>query len=249
VSRVLVIEDEAAILRGLADNLRLESYEVLTATDGESGYELLRSQKPDLVVLDLMLPRMSGYDVCRKARAGGIQTPILMLTARGQEMDRVAGLDLGADDYVAKPFSLPELLARIRALLRRSQAGAEADELIGSLAFDNVEIDFEKYEARSAGREVEMTREEFQVLRHLASRPGQVVTREELLEAVWGYEKYPTTRTVDNHILSLRTKLERESGKPRHLLTVHGVGYKWSEGTPSAPPDNFVKKTLPGGDK
>ena len=241
MSRVLVIEDEAAILRGLADNLRLESYDVLTAADGETGYELLRSQKPDLVILDLMLPRMSGYDVCRKARANGMEMPILMLTARGQEMDRVAGLDLGADDYVTKPFSLAELLARVRALLRRSNANPGAGESIASLAFEDIEIDFAKYEARRAGRALEMTRKEFQVLRYMASRPGQVVTREELLEAVWGYEKYPTTRTVDNHILSLRAKLEREPGKPGHLLTVHGVGYKWA--------DNFVKNILRAGDK
>ena len=248
MSRVLVIEDEPAILRGLADNLRLESYEVLTAADGETGYELLRAHKPDLVILDLMLPRMSGYDVCRKARASGLETPILMLTARGQETDRVAGLELGADDYVTKPFSLPELLARIRALLRRSHAGAGTGKLIALLAFDEVEVDFRKYEARRGGHEVEMTRKEFQVLRYLASRPGQVVTREELMEAVWGYEKYPTTRTVDNHILNLRTKLEREPAKPCHLLTVHGVGYKWTGQIPSDAPDNFVKNILQGDD-
>ena len=240
MSRVLVIEDEPAILRGLADNLRLESYEVLTADDGETGYDLLRTQNPDLVILDLMLPRMSGYEVCRKARAGGIETPILMLTARGQEMDRVAGLDMGADDYVTKPFSLAELMARIRALLRRSQAGAGITSL-ASLAFDDIAIDFGKYEARRAGRAVEMTRKEFQVLRYLAGRPGQVVTREELLEQVWGYEKYPTTRTVDNHILSLRAKLECEPAKPRRLLTVHGVGYKWA--------DDSLTNSLPAGDK
>ena len=240
MSRVLVIEDEPAILRGLADNLRLESYEVLTADDGETGYDLLRTQNPDLVILDLMLPRMSGYEVCRKARAAGIETPILMLTARGQEMDRVAGLDMGADDYVTKPFSLAELMARIRALLRRSHAGAGITSL-ASLAFDDIAIDFGKYEARRAGRAVEMTRKEFQVLRYLAGRPGQVVTREELLEQVWGYEKYPTTRTVDNHILSLRAKLEREPAKPRRLLTVHGVGYKWA--------DDSLTNSLPAGDK
>jgi DNA-binding response OmpR family regulator len=230
MSRVLVIEDEPAILRGLADSLRFESYDVLTAGDGESGYELLRTREPDLVLLDLMLPKMSGYDVCRKARAKGITTPILMLTARGEEMDRVAGLDLGADDYVTKPFSLPELLARVRALLRRSQAAAGANEPIERLAFDDVEVDFGKYEARREGVTVEMARKEFQVLRYLASHPDHVITREELLEKVWGLEKYPTTRTVDNHILSLRAKLEREPGNPRRLLTVHGVGYKWSGG-------------------
>ncbi len=229
MSRVLVIEDEPAILRGLADSLRFESYEVLTAADGESGYELLQTRQPDLVILDLMLPKMSGYDVCRKARANGIATPILMLTARSEEMDRVAGLDLGADDYVTKPFSLPELLARVRALLRRAQPAAGANELIESLAFDDVEIDFVKYEARRAGAPVDMARKEYQVLRYLAGRPGHVITREELLEKVWGFDKHPTTRTVDNHILSLRAKLEREPGNPRRLLTVHGVGYKWSD--------------------
>lgn len=241
MSRVLVIEDEAAILRGLADNLRLESHDVLTAADGETGFELLLSEQPDLVILDLMLPRMSGCDVCRKARSNGIETPILMLTAQGQEMDRVAGLDMGADDYMTKPFSLAELLARVRALLRRSHAGAGVNKSIGSLAFDDVEIDFRKYEARRGGIALEMTRKEFQVLRYLASRPGHVVTREELLEQVWGYERYPTTRTVDNHLLSLRAKLEYEGGKPRRLLTVHGVGYKWA--------DNPVTNILRGGDK
>ena len=225
MTRVLVIEDEPAILRGLADNLKFESYEVLTAGDGESGYELLRTGRPDLVILDLMLPKMSGYDVCRKARATGIRTPIMMLTARGEEMDRVAGLDLGADDYLSKPFLLPELLARVRALLRRSQAAAGGPD---SLLFDDVSIDFAKYEARRAGTLLDMTRKEFQVIRYLAAHSGKVVSREELLENVWGMEKYPTTRTVDNHILSLRTKLERDPGQPRRLLTVHGVGYKWS---------------------
>lgn len=230
MSRVLVIEDDPAILRGLADSLRFESYEVQTAGDGESGYALLQTSQPDLVILDLMLPKMSGYDVCRKARSNGITIPILMLTARGEEMDRVAGLDLGADDYVTKPFSLPELLARVRALLRRSQAVADANEPIERLAFDGVEIDFGKYEARREGAAVELSRKEFQVIRYLASRPDYVITREELIEKIWGLEKYPTTRTVDNHILSLRAKFEREPANPRHLLTVHGVGYKWSGG-------------------
>jgi len=225
MTRVLVIEDEPAILRGLADNLRFESYDVLTAGDGESGYELLRTVRPDLVILDLMLPRMSGYDVCRKARADGMGTPILMLTARSEEMDRVAGLDMGADDYLTKPFSLPELLARVRALLRRSQTAAAQPN---TLLFDDVAIDFAKYEARRGGSPVEMTRKEFQVLRYLAEHAGRVVSREELLEKVWGFEKMPTTRTVDNHILSLRAKLEIDPGHARRILTVHGVGYKWS---------------------
>ena len=218
MSRILVIEDEPAILRGLADNLRFESYEVLTAADGESGYAVLQEHRPDLIILDLMLPKMSGYDVCRKARAEGIVTPILMLTARGEEADRVRGLDLGADDYVSKPFSLPELLARVRALLRRAQPIA-----LDELRFDDFVVDFRKYEARCGGIEVDLTRKEFGVLRLLAGRAGEVLTRDELLNQVWGQESYPTTRTVDNHILSLRSKLGSE-----HLVTVHGVGYKWA---------------------
>jgi DNA-binding response OmpR family regulator len=223
MSRILVIEDDPAILRGLADNLKFESYEVLTAADGEAGYRLIQEQKPDLIVLDLMLPKLSGYEVCRRVRDEGITTPIMMLTARGEEGDQVLGLDLGADDYVTKPFSVRELLARIRALLRRTQPPrALPDEL----RFDDVVVDFRRYEARKVDHVVEMTRKEFGILRLLAARPGEVVTRDELLNEVWGFENYPTTRTVDNHIATLRAKLENNPSEPSHLLTVHGVGYK-----------------------
>jgi DNA-binding response OmpR family regulator len=230
VSRILVVEDEPAILRGLADNLTRELHDVLTAADGETAYQLIKQKKPDLVILDLMLPKLSGYEVCRQMRAEGIATPILMLTARGEEGDRVAGLDLGADDYVTKPFSVRELLARVRALLRRGQP-ATATASLDELTVDDISIDFRRYEARKAdspaGAPLEMTRREFQILRALASRAGEVVTREELLNQVWGLEVYPTTRTVDNHIAGLRAKLERDPAQPRHLLTVRGVGYKW----------------------
>jgi len=225
MSLILVIEDDPAILRGLSDNLKFESYEVLSATDGEAGYKLLRDEKPDLLVLDLMLPKMSGYEICRKARAAGIQTPILMLTARGEEADRVLGLDLGADDYMAKPFSIRELLARVRALLRRAQP---PKVLPDELRFADVVADFRSYVATKGGHPVELTRKEFQVLRHLASRTGEVVSREELLNEVWGYENYPTTRTVDNHIATLRAKLEPGVAEPRYLKTVHGVGYRFT---------------------
>jgi len=224
MSRILVIEDDPAILRGLADNLKFESYEVLTATDGEAGYRLLREKKPDLIILDLMLPKLSGYEVCRKVRSEGLTTPILMLTARGEEADRVLGLDLGADDYVSKPFSVRELLARVRALLRRAHPPRPLPD---ELRFDNVVVNFRSYEARKDDRNLEMTRKEFGVLRLLAARTGEVVTRDDLLNEVWGYENYPTTRTVDNHISLLRAKLERDPSEPRHLLTVHGVGYKF----------------------
>jgi len=224
MSLILAIEDDPAILRGLADNLRYESYEVLTAVDGESGYSLFRQKKPDLVILDLMLPKLSGYEVCRKVRAEDPRTPILMLTARGEEADRVLGLDLGADDYVTKPFSIRELLARVRALLRRTQP---PKPVLDRIEFGDVAVNFVAYEATRLGQPVEMTRKEFNLLRLLASRPGEVVTRDELLNDVWGYENYPTTRTVDNHIATLRAKLERDPADPRHLRTVHGVGYKF----------------------
>jgi DNA-binding response OmpR family regulator len=224
MSRILVVEDDAAILRGLADNLACESHDVLTATDGERACSIVRDQKPDLVILDLMLPRMSGYDVCRTLRGEGVTTPILMLTARGDESDRVLGLDLGADDYLTKPFSIRELLARVRALLRRTQAAART---IDVMRFDEVVIDFKRYDARKRGEPIEMTKKEFGVLQYLAARAGEVATREELLDEVWGYESMPTTRTVDNHIASLRAKLEADPSQPRHLQTVHGVGYKW----------------------
>ncbi len=224
MTRVLIVEDAPAILRGLKDNLLAESYEVLTAADGETGYRLIHEQKPDLVILDLMLPRMSGYEVCRKLRGEGNTTPILMLTARGEEADRVLGLDLGADDYVTKPFSVRELLARVRAIVRRAHP---PKALPDALRFDDVVVDFRRYEARKGGRNVEMTRKEFGLLQYLAARPGEVVRRDELLEEVWDYKNYPTTRTVDNHVLALRAKLEATPAEPRHLITVHGVGYKF----------------------
>ncbi len=223
MSRIIVIEDDLAILRGLRDNLEYESYEVYTATDGEQGYRLIQKHHPHLIVLDLMIPRMSGYELCRKVRSEGIATPILMLTARSGEADRVRGFDLGADDYVTKPFSVPELLARIRAILRRVKPSTALPD---RLHFDDVSVDFKRFEAKKGKEVLKLSRKEFGVLRLLAARLDDVVTRNELLDEVWGHESYPTTRTVDNHISSLRSKLEDDSSKPRHLITVHGVGYK-----------------------
>ncbi|MEK7407125.1 MAG: response regulator transcription factor [Acidobacteriota bacterium] len=225
MGRILVVEDEPAILRGLTDNLRREQHEVFTAEDGEEGYRLVSEKRPDLVILDLMLPKLSGYEVCRKMRADGMTMPILILTARSDETDRVLGLDLGADDYIVKPFSVRELLARVRAHLRRAQPVKSPPDQI---TVGEVTVDFRSYEARRAGQPLEMTRREFQALRLLVSRPGEVVTREEMLEQVWGLHVYPTTRTVDNHIAALRAKLEPDPARPRHLLTVRGVGYKWA---------------------
>jgi DNA-binding response OmpR family regulator len=224
MTKILVVEDDPAILRGLADNLKFESHEVITAGDGETACRLIHERRPDLIILDLMLPRMSGYEVCRKIRGEGVMTPIVMLTARGEEADRILGLDLGADDYVSKPFSIRELMARIRAVLRRTQPGPQVPD---ELRFDDVLIDFRSYEARKGFVAVYLTRKEFGVLRFLAGRAGAVVTRDELLNEVWGYDSTPTTRTVDNHMASLRAKLEATPSEPRHLLTIHGVGYKW----------------------
>jgi DNA-binding response OmpR family regulator len=224
MTRILVVEDDPAILRGLSDNLTLESYEVLTAPDGETADRLVGEARPDLIVLDLMLPRLSGYELCRKLRSEGVTTPILMLTARGEEADRVLGLDLGADDYVTKPFSIRELLARIRALLRRTRSSSELPD---ELRFGDVTVDFRSYEAKRGSEKVELTPKEFQLLRVLAARSGEVVSRQELLEEVWGYETIPNTRTVDNHVASLRAKVEPDRSSPRHVQTVHGVGYKF----------------------
>lgn len=222
--RILVVEDDPAILRGLVDNLEGEGYTVRSATDGAAALGMVRDERPDLVLLDLMLPKLSGYEVCRTLRTEGNPVPIVMLTARGEEGDRVLGLDLGADDYVTKPFSLRELLARIRALLRRATAAPPLPE---HLAFDDIRIDFLRYLAEKDGQALHLTRKEFGLLRLVASRAGEVVTRETLLEEVWGYERYPSTRTVDNHVASLRSKLERDPANPRHLLTIFGVGYRW----------------------
>jgi len=227
MTHILIIEDDLALLRGLKDNLLAESYEVSTATDGEAGYRMIREEEPDLVILDLMLPGMSGYEVCRKVREEGVAIPILMLTARGEEADRVLGLDLGADDYVSKPFSLRELLARVRVIVRR---GNPPSALPNKLRFGEVEVDFQRYEADKGGQRIELTRREFGVLQFLAARAGEVVRREELLQEVWGSKDYITVRTVDNHVASLRAKLEEKASEPCYLLTMRGVGYKFVPG-------------------
>jgi len=223
MSLVLLVEDDPIMLRGLTDNLHFENYEVLTASDGLTGYRLAMAKKPDLAILDVMLPNMSGFEVCRKLRADGFSKPILMLTARGEETDRVIGLDIGADDYVTKPFHIREVLARVRALLRR---GRSPEALPDEVRFDDIVVDFRSYFAMKGALALEMTPKEFGVLRLLAANPGRVITRDEILNLVWGFENYPTTRTVDNHIAMLRSKLEENAAEPRRLLTVHGVGYK-----------------------
>jgi DNA-binding response OmpR family regulator len=223
-TRILVVEDDAAILRGLTDNLRFEGYQVVQARTGDDGLRVILEEDLDLVILDIMLPALSGFDVCRRARKQGKMMPILMLTARGQEVDRVMGLDLGADDYITKPFSIPELLARVRAHLRRSNAVSPLPERV---SFGDVRVEFERYEARKGDEALHLSPKEFGVLRLLVARQGEVVNRTVLLHEVWGYDRFPTTRTVDNHVASLRSKLEEDPADPRFLLTVHGVGYKF----------------------
>ena len=231
MKRILIIEDDISILNGLKDVLMFKSYDVLTANDGKSGYEMAVEKNPDFIILDIMLPKMDGFTLCKKLRDQGNMTPVLMLTARGEEPDKVQGLDFGADDYVTKPFSLPELLARVRALLRRRPGEEKEKKPPDIIQLGNIFLDFKKYKALKDEQPLNLTPKEFGVLRYLASQAGDVVTRDELLDEVWGYEKYPTTRTVDNHLAQLRSKIEENPSDPRYLITVHGVGYKlvWDE--------------------
>jgi DNA-binding response OmpR family regulator len=223
MSRVLIVEDDPAILRGLADNLRFESHEVLTATDGETGYRMAREQRPALVVLDLMLPRMSGYDVCKRLRADGVRTPIVMLTARSEEADRILGLDLGADDYVTKPFSVDELLARIRAQIRRS-AGQTATSM---LRFPGLSIDLERRKVRQEDREVRLTPTEFELLALFAANAGRPFTFDRIIARVWQGSPGTSRDTVRVHVGSLRRKIEPDPSNPRYLVTEPWVGYRF----------------------
>ena len=224
MSKILIIEDEPDMVLGLKDNFEFEGYEVLTASDGLAGLERAREQKPDLLILDIMLPKLSGLEVCKTLRGEGFEAPIIMLTARGQEIDKVVGLELGADDYVTKPFSIRELLARVRAILRRTEGRKQR---LARYRFADVELDFEAYRARRAGEPLDMSPREFELLRYLIERKGDTVTRDQLLEDVWGYESYPSTRTVDTHIAKLRAKIGDSGSEPRWILTIHGVGYKF----------------------
>ncbi len=222
-SRVLIVEDERALRVGLQDCLEAEGYRVLTAADGASGLQRALAEKPDLLLLDLVLPKLDGFALCAELRRLGHTLPVLMLTAKGQVEDRVTGLDAGADDYLVKPFSTEELLARIRALLRRTQRDAPPPT---RLKLGEVEIDLSRQTARRGRKPIHLTAKEFAMLRLLAATPGEPVTRERFLDVVWGCTAFPTTRTVDNHVASLRAKLEPRPDAPRWLKTVHGVGYK-----------------------
>jgi two-component system alkaline phosphatase synthesis response regulator PhoP len=225
VKRLLLIEDEPGLVLTLTDRLSREGYAVESTADGESGVERAANEAFDLLLLDVMLPRMSGFDVCRDLRKRGVLTPVIMLTARGQVADKVAGLKLGADDYVTKPFEMAELLARIEAQLRRPPAGPHPAE---GYAFGDVRIDFQTAEAKRRGEPIELSAREFQLLRYFVEHRGETLSREELLNVVWGYNVTPSTRTVDVHVAWLRQKIEPNPRHPQFILTIHGMGYKFA---------------------
>lgn len=227
MKKILVVEDEEPIREGLKDAFKEEAYQVLSEKDGLMGYKAVLAKKPDIVILDLMLPGMSGLDVCKKLRSESNQTPIIMLTAKSTEADKIVGLELGADDYVTKPFSVRELLSRVKALLRRTEGKAESNEGLKNINFDDVKIDFVKFKAERAGKKLEMSKTEFKILRFFVTRCDEVISREAFLDEVWGYEEYPTTRTVDNFIVKLRSKIEKNPKNPKHLITIYGVGYRF----------------------
>ncbi len=222
--RILLVEDEESLILTLRDRLISEGYDVAVAMDGDTAVETATRKTFDCILLDVALPRKNGFDVCREIRQRGVQTPVLMLTARGQVIDRVLGLKLGADDYVTKPFEMVELLARIEALLRRSKTLTSSAEMY---AFGDIEVDFRAAVAKRNGTPFELSGLELKLLRYLIDHRGAVLTRDELLEKVWGYDATPVTRTVDVHIAALRQKLEANPARPEFIVTVHGVGYKF----------------------
>jgi len=225
---ILVVEDDPHLAAGVVENLRAEGYEVDSVTDGRRALDWLQEQSCGLVLLDVMLPELDGFTVCRTLRERGDNTPVLFLTARGDSADRVRGLEAGGDDYLAKPFHLRELLLRVRAILRRWDWYHNASTAEGLLRFGGNEIDFRAFRARSwNGVPQELTEKEAMILKVLAERPGEIVSREDLLERVWGYDVFPSTRTVDNFILRLRKRFERDPANPHHFLTVWGVGYRF----------------------
>jgi DNA-binding response OmpR family regulator len=236
--RILIVEDEESIRSGLLDLLEIEGYETAAVSDGDAAIEKAAQWKPHLVLLDLMLPKSSGFEVCRHLRKHHPDIFVIMLTAKNEEMSKIAGLEMGADDYVTKPFSVSELLARIKTRLRRrAESPASSSAEPDSLEFGDVRVDFRRYEATRKEKPLDLSAKEYQILRYLAGRAGEVVTREDLLQSIWGYtpDNMPTTRTVDNQILKLRQKLEQDAAHPVFIKSVRGVGYKFDpEGTPSA---------------
>ena len=222
---ILIVEDDAGIQMILRDALTSQGYQVTTADDGMKGLQLAKELKPALIILDVMLPLMGGFEVCKNIRKEGIVSPILMLTVKDEELDKVLGLELGADDYVTKPFSLKELTARIKALLRRVE---DYQEEMGVFRFGDVELDFQKYESRKAGQDLGLSPLELKILRLMITRKGKVITRDEFLDAIWGVDNLIVShRTVDSHIAHIRKKVEENPSDPKHILSVHSIGYKF----------------------
>jgi DNA-binding response OmpR family regulator len=221
--RIVFIDDNHDLCSSVSLEFGLQGYSIRCAPDGEAGLALIDEIKPDLIILDVNMPRKNGFDACKELRDRGISTPVILLTERSAASDKVLGLDLGADDYLGKPFEMSELLARVRALLRR----LVSHEDVEIIRFSQVVVDFKAYRTERLGKSVDLSAREYRLLKYLASKKGIVVTRDELLDAVWGYNSYPTTRTVDNHIARLRQKIEENVDVPRHIITVHGVGYKF----------------------
>jgi len=224
MNRILVVEDDPAHLLALEDNLKFAGYEVSTSRSGRQALQLLKQEKFDLVILDIMLPYIDGFEVCKRFRKLDDETPVIMLTAKVQEQDRVKGLDIGADDYITKPFSVAELLARIRAVMRRVRVQSRRLE---RYSVGDMEFDFKRYEARKGGVKLDISAREFQILKMLITHEGEVVSRDQLIGEIWGYDDFPTERTIDTHIARLRQKLEDDPSRPRHILTVYGAGYKF----------------------
>ncbi|MDE3135794.1 MAG: response regulator transcription factor [Acidobacteriota bacterium] len=224
MSKILIVEDEPNMVAGLRDNFEFEGYLVMTAADGVEGLARALKDSPDLVLLDVMMPRMSGLDVCKEIKALRPAIPVIMLTARGQEIDKVLGLEIGADDYVTKPFSIRELLARCKAVLRRTRLLPSEAE---THRFGEVEVNLRTCQVSRDGQAIELSGKEFELLKYFVRHPGETLSRDRLLNEVWGYDHYPTTRTVDAHIVRLRQKIEPRPDEPRYILTVHGLGYKF----------------------
>ena len=223
MKKILIVEDEPNMRLGLKDNLEFEGYQVQLATDGKKGLDAIVDNPYDLVLLDVMLPELSGFDVCKLARERGVSTPIILLTAKGEEIDKVLGLELGADDYSTKPFGLRELLARIKAVLRRGNSNSTQPK---EVSIGRMIVNFSSYVATTDQETVKMSHKEFEILKYLWENQNETVSRYQLLEDIWGYDEQPTTRTVDNFILKLRQKIEQNSEDPQIILTVHGIGYK-----------------------
>jgi two-component system alkaline phosphatase synthesis response regulator PhoP len=223
--RILIIEDEPDLIKGLKLNLSDEGFDVDWAADGIEGLRKAVEEAPDLIILDIMLPEMDGLEVCRKLRQKYISIPIIMLTAKGEEIDKVVGLEIGADDYITKPFSIRELIARIKARLRHAES--EKESIPELFSFGDIEIDFARYKIRRKGKELDVTSLEMDILKYFITHSGEVVSRNDLLDKIWGYENYPTTRTIDNHILKLRKKIEDDPSHPRYIISVYGGGYRF----------------------